>query len=69
MNKNCEIRKLEERSNFFSPRPYENQINMKKMVLVEVVVDVDGEEDKEEVEVIVNNTSMEAKRDLETSTR
>ena len=33
------------------------------------VVDMDGKEDEEEVEVMANNTSMEMKRGLETSPR
>ena len=42
---------------------------MKKVALVEEVVAADGEEDKEEVEVTDNNTSMEMKRGLKTSQR
>ena len=39
------------------------------MVLIEEVVAVDGEEDKEEVGVIANNMGMEMKREFETTTR
>ena len=42
---------------------------MKKVALVKEVMAADGEEDKEEVEVMENNTSMEMKRGLETSQR
>ena len=34
-----------------------------------MIADVDGEEEKEEIEVMVNNISMEMKRDLEISQR
>ena len=42
---------------------------MKKIALVEEVVTADGEEDKEEVEVMANNMSMEMRRGIETSQR
>ena len=42
---------------------------MKKVALVKEVVAADGEEDEEEVEVMVNKMSMEMKRGLETSQR
>ena len=69
MKKNSEIEKLRKRSNFFSLKSRENKRNMKKVALVEEVVAVDGEEDEEEVELMVNNMSMEMKRGLETSRR
>ena len=34
-----------------------------------MIADVDVEEEKEEIEAMVNNTSMEMKRDLEISQR
>ena len=54
-------------SNFFSLKPGGNQRNMMKLALMEEVVEADGEEDDEEVEVMPNNMSMEMKRGLETS--
>ena len=46
-----------------------NQRHMKEVVLIEKVMATDREEDEEEARVVGNNTSMEMKRDLETSPR